>query len=412
MRDDVVFPVLPVNIPVWAWALASVLAVAGAVLLVIVWRNRQGIGAIGPRCPSCGYSLVGLGRLKCPECGTSAKSERDTHWRVRHPARWTLLAIGLALPLMVCLTQVFGLDAYYGLMPKWTKKIDQNIGGTRVVIERRRDPRERETRAKLLHRGSLVFSCTDADIEFGNREYDPKTDQILIAGAGEDLNLDGVSEVVLTAYSGGAHCCYTVNIFECPPNGPPRHVAHIPAQNGMGFKRLSTGETIVDITDQTFDYWNAPHSDSPFHSVWYRLRAGRLEVALDQMPSPSLMSDPELASIAGAVASDLAAAPLRLNPQLWGTVQELAYADDSRLDSFFRAAWPEQQVVARDANPFASKGDPPIIDREVFRQSILAVLNASPGLQDVRNARAAKRAGAENPKAVVGDPANMPIEGD
>ena len=57
------------------------LVLCGGALVVFMWlaalqRLIQGRSVIGPdrqvdvHCPSCGYSLIGLRELRCPECGT------------------------------------------------------------------------------------------------------------------------------------------------------------------------------------------------------------------------------------------------------------------------------------------------------------------------------------------------------
>jgi len=54
-------------------------------------------------------------------------------------------------------------------------------------------------------------------------------------GVSTDINRDGVRDLIVMAWSGGAHCCATYHLFELPADGSVRKLAVIEAQHGGEF---------------------------------------------------------------------------------------------------------------------------------------------------------------------------------
>ncbi len=73
------------------YTLAATLAVLLAVLCVWCWRGGDRVRD-RRRCPKCWYDLAGVATLRCPECGTTAKSEREL-FRVMRRMRWAWAAV-------------------------------------------------------------------------------------------------------------------------------------------------------------------------------------------------------------------------------------------------------------------------------------------------------------------------------
>lgn len=118
-----------------------------------------------------------------------------------------------------------------------------------------------------------------------------------------DLTGDGVPEVILTQFSGGAHCCTTVSVYSLTT--PPRRILHTDTQHsggvsvvqldGRGPKELVTG-------DWRFAYaYDLSFADSPALPLVYSYRNGQYvnttreypQYLLNQVTPPE---DPELAS--------------------------------------------------------------------------------------------------------------------
>lgn len=377
----------------WLYIPAVFAAVAAVWMLhAAVFRDRS---RGRRRCPQCWYDMSGVPGLTCPECGKATANEARLHATRRRP----LLAVAaslLALPLPALVVHRHGYDILYAVLPKW--KSDQRLVVVDVVAEsfQLRDHRDRGARAVVRYRGTEVLDVQDAWVEFGQDEYNPVTGtRGGIIGAGTDLNNDGTADLVIFGFSGGAHCCYTVYVVELC--SPPRIVGEIDGRNGLGLRRLDPNaegrrETVFDIADQTFDYWNAPHVASPMPSVYYRLQDHQLRLAPELMLAPAI-TESELAARAAAIRAATAAADSELDSTLWRTMLELLYSgNDGRAWSFFDSAWPETRP-----------------GKEAFIAEFRKMLSESPQWRDFQAALAAASRGEQIPAAVVAHTGGTPL---
>lgn len=396
--------------PFWLYIPLVALALLGVVLLYFGLfldraRSRR-------RCPKCWYDMSGAPPacpVRCPECGHVSQTERDL---MRRRRRWWLAALGylLMIPLLVFFALRDGSRAYYAIMPKWELVEEIRIDGTRASRYATRNPDDRGGRFVLSSNGSTLLDVEDFDIAFGQQPFGgsvPGTMASGRVGAGENLNTGGKRYLVAFAYSGGAHCCYTAYVVDL--SDPPQIIATIDARNGMGLSRAMPGDPHYpdlefNIADQSFDYWNASHAESPFPSVWYRIESGSLRIALDKMiesadvvmtrhadmrppgPGPKLLSTPVKPQ----------PAPPRLEPDLWSCMLDLLYSgNEEECWRVFEANWPKD---------FAG---PPT--KSAFKQEFLATLNKSPQWQDFQAARVAAAEGRPVPPATVGNYKPQPL---
>ncbi len=125
-------------------------------------------------------------------------------------------------------------------------------------------------RAKLVDvRKKVIFSVADWDIG--------------LVVSGQDVNGDGLPDIVLEGYSGGAHCCWTYYIFSLGPN--PKLLGKFKNEQGAEFVvNNGTGRMEIHALDGAFDYFEFPHAFSPFPDVYLRIEGQRfLDVSRDHL---------------------------------------------------------------------------------------------------------------------------------
>lgn len=382
----------PLYLNPWLYIPAAAVALLGfGLLFIALFRDRSHARSPRPRCPKCWYDLSGARAelpITCPECGRVINEKTDLHRTRRKP----LLAL-IALPLLALLPAFSYLRgdlrrAWYALPPKWVTVETIRVGETVATVRTLRNPDDRGMHATVLHRGESILDIEDMNIEFGFAAWMPNggrsPDRMC---AGEDIDNDGTKDLAVFAYSGGAHCCYTVYLLEL--SDPPRIVATIDARNGMGMeRRLIDGHqaVLLDISDQSFDYWNTPHAHSPFPSVFYRLHDHHLRIALDRMLTPPSLSDRILGEHAEYLRGELKAFPTVRNPDMWSLMLGLIYSGhEDRAWSFFEDCWPDD-----------------VPGKAAFKQEFLDILNKSPQYRDFKVALAAQAEGRPIPPALVG----------
>jgi len=101
--------------------------------------------------------------------------------------------------------------------------------------------------------------------------------------AGTDLDGDGVPEILVWDYSGGAHCCTSVKHIVC--SDPPRLVAQISGWHSSPvYQDLDGhGHYVMILNDSAYAYWNACFALSPAPEVIFYLRHGHYEIAGELM---------------------------------------------------------------------------------------------------------------------------------
>jgi hypothetical protein len=101
--------------------------------------------------------------------------------------------------------------------------------------------------------------------------------------AGTDLDADGVPDLLIYDYSGGAHCCTTVKHIVC--SDPPVLTAQISGWHARPEYKDSDGDGKYEmhIRDTSYAYWNACYAASPSPDVVFRIENGRYHIAGDLM---------------------------------------------------------------------------------------------------------------------------------
>jgi hypothetical protein len=179
-----------------------------------------------------------------------------------------------------------------------------------------------------------------------NAEYNiPKIED------GTDITGRGHPDMIATAWSGGAHCCFVHMIFELKPE--LRVVARLDDGDGdlAHFVDLDgDGHYYYKGNDWTFAYWDTSFADSAAPAVVLRFvdddHGGRYHIAMDKMRSPEPSAEQWKRAIRAA--SDVFAQGSRsadgIGSQLRSNMVNMIYTGHSRLAwKLLDQTWPAQE---------------------------------------------------------------------
>lgn len=333
------------------WMLISTAAALILGLSLMIWSLRGDRSRGRRRCPTCWYYMQGVPGLRCPECGCEARREREL-FRPRRRWRWAMLALLIALAAPgVLVYQQFRERGWYWLLPRYTTTSDTIFGGWRVRMLEARDPDDFEAGQLLrfTRQGRPDFTLEGWRLDIGEvsaaDQHAPKI------GLGEDITGDGVGDLIVSDYSGGAHCCTTYHILSLAPDAVSELQTIDTGNSGANFHDID-GDGLPEMitADNAFAYWNAPYVESPMPGVVLKWVDGRFQVAGDLMREPA-PDDVTLASDAQAIREDpdwaarIAADPSAVPPaDLWREMLNLIYAGHADLAwRFLNDAWPENR---------------------------------------------------------------------
>ena len=200
--------------------------------------------------------------------------------------------------------------------------------------------------------GIRVFALQETGIfpgsyGFGDNENFP---------IGKNLTGDGKPNLVVRTYSGGAHCCTDVHVFELGEKF--RHVARFDANvsESVSFEDLDkNGILTVSMADCHCIDVIAPMFASPAPAIIFRYRDGRYQLAPDLMKQPAPPKE-ELRKFAQEIRELFEQAQkkpeeadmilTRWNqeypvPQLWSKMLDLIYSgNENEALQLFEESWP------------------------------------------------------------------------
>lgn len=205
--------------------------------------------------------------------------------------------------------------------------------------------------------GELWFTLKGSALEIGAQGIGVAN----AVGVGEDITGDGLPNVILSEYSGGAHCCWTYYVLSLNSDKTIGIVAVIHANHGEAlFTDLDNDGTWECIlADWTFAYWRTDFHASPAPQIVLQYCDGQYVPALHLMaaqpPSePALMNRAnqlrERFSVHGGV--------LSVPQEYWAEILRLIYSGHEPL------AW----IVADEAWPVGYPGKEQFLDE--FRQQL------------------------------------------
>jgi hypothetical protein len=158
---------------------------------------------------------------------------------------------------------------------------------------------------------------------------------------GRDITGEGLPDLVISHWAGGAHCCLELYVFEL--GQVFRRIGQLNAGHSdrSHFEDLDGDGKLEFLTnDWTFAYWKTSFAASPAPPVILRFQEGGYHLATDLMLKPA-PAEEELKKQAQEIQVDPAWAEGRPPEKLWATMLDLIYsghADVAR--QFFETAWP------------------------------------------------------------------------
>ncbi|MFQ5795840.1 MAG: LysM peptidoglycan-binding domain-containing protein [Candidatus Bipolaricaulia bacterium] len=189
----------------------------------------------------------------------------------------------------------------------------------------------------VLRNGHRVYSS-----QAGRFIYEDEKQASLVP-MGKDITGNGVPNLVMWEWTGGAHCCFISHVFEIGKKF--RAIEKIfaghtdPLGERVGFMDLDGDSNLEFVMyDWTFAYWRAGFAESPAPKVILRSRDGAYRLAGDLMRKPA----PDITQLEER-AQQIRETWKTVGPpsDLWGYMLDLVYTGHADLAwLFFEMAWP------------------------------------------------------------------------
>jgi hypothetical protein len=167
---------------------------------------------------------------------------------------------------------------------------------------------------------------------------------------GSDLTGRGHPDMLVSFYTGGAHCCLLYYVFELEPVF--RLIATLDAGSGDGsrFQRID-GKFYFVGADWTFSYWQSSFADSPAPGVTVGFvddaNGGAYHLALDKMSRPEPTPEEWKNALSEARNAFTESDPFSggIGSQVWGYMLHFIYEGHSDLAwRIFNESWPTRRA--------------------------------------------------------------------
>lgn len=252
-----------------------------------------------------------------------------------------------------------------------TAVLDQTFHDYRIrVTQDDKAPWQKRQTLAIERAGKSLYRQQSFDFHLGGFDPSDAKQKDLLA-VGKDITGAGVPDLVVSEYTGGAHCCFLAHVFELGKEF--RKVATLDARDGdlSHFEDVDKDGALEFVTnDFTFAYWRTSFADSPAPRVVLKFRGGAYHVATELMrqaaPAPE-----ELERRSREVRDAGQWQTKRVPPALWGTLLDLIYTGHPDLAwIFLNASWGRS-----------------VQEKEEFRREFLAQLAKSPYAAEIPGAR-------------------------
>lgn len=218
-----------------------------------------------------------------------------------------------------------------------------SYGYTFVLVEK-----NKQLKSILKAAGSEVmkFTFADADVNYDN-SAESRRRRALIRNT-SDITGDGVPDVMINYYTGGAHCCfesYFINLGDTP-----KLVEQFDAANsGLGALRKSPKGGLLFVTaDNAWAYWRTSFAESPLPRMVMEFENNKLRPNFDLMkkPAPSIVA---LRAKARTERAKISNEPYtgedgEMEYPFWGEMLDLIYSGNEQTAwQYFEMVWPPKR---------------------------------------------------------------------
>jgi hypothetical protein len=200
---------------------------------------------------------------------------------------------------------------------------------------------------EILKDGVRVYSHSGHRFELG-RMYKEEAEGPVIP-MGTDVTGDGISDLVIKEWTGGAHCCFILRVFDIGSSVKSLASVDVRHSDLAGFGDFDgTGRLYVLANDWTFAYWRTAFSNSPAPRVILQFQDGRYVLSSNKMRKPRPAQE-ALESSANRFRQDSQDVDQWWH-QLWSVALDLIYSGnaDAAL-MLFDAAWPQAREEEKDS---------------------------------------------------------------
>jgi hypothetical protein len=207
---------------------------------------------------------------------------------------------------------------------------------------------------RIYRDGKMVYFLADEKQRYYLGQPDDARSKIPQVPNGVDLTGNGRPDMIVTSWSGGAHCCYEHYIFELTPKLRLLTTIEDGDIDLAHFEKLDQGRGYY-VTSDIWSYWPSSFASSVRHDnvilKWYKEKF-RLDLGKIRFPPPNAQQwNAALKDVDDALkdGGDIRGA---LGVTLWDTTLDLIYTGHSDL------AW----KFVREANPNALIGNNPSLE--------------------------------------------------
>ena len=231
------------------------------------------------------------------------------------------------------------------------------VGGYTAEIWQSKD--EYVTTLKIMREGGLeavLIGESNMPFQFADTAADGKTAAERRAAQlwrTADKTGDGVPDLAIEYYSGGAHCCYDMLFYELGKEVVMRRTLSTADSGVIPMRRNPKGGLRLRTADMSFAYWNISFAGSPAPVVILDFQNGEWRPNFSAMKRPA-PSDAVLKKKAEAAKKLLSAAPYTneddyFEEAFWGEMLDLIYSGNES------AAWKYFDMVWREDKPGKEK---------------------------------------------------------